>query len=182
MRDRVVDGPSNPGAGGRGRGVPRGADGDDRDRRDPGGPRLHGAVAAVRSVDDLDRGPGPGTARGIIGLAFGRSGECVEDWIALQGNDLRNAARVVAIDPSAPQTSGIMRALPGARIVMDHFHVLMLANQAVTDVRQRVSRDRHGRRGRKEDFAWAHRQRLLCASDRPATGRRATAVTRPPTC
>ena len=102
MRDRVVDGPSNPGAGGRGRGVPRGADGDDRDRRDPGGPRLHGAVAAVRSVDDLDRGPGPGTARGIIGLAFGRSGECVEDWIALQSNDFRDAARVLAIDPSAP--------------------------------------------------------------------------------
>jgi hypothetical protein len=174
MRDRVVDGLADAGAGGRGRGVPRGADGDDRYRRDPGPQRplnpgrrrRHGAVAGVRSVDDLDRGPGPGKARGIIGLASGRSGACVEDWIALQGKDFRDAARVAAIDPSAPKTSGIRRALPGARIVVDHFHLVVLANQAVTDVRQHVSRDRHGRRGRKADPAWAHRQRLLCASDR----------------
>lgn len=94
----------------------------------------------MTSIVDLD----PGWPGGIIGLAAVRSGASVEDWIALQGNDFRDAARVV----------------------VDHFHVVMLANQAVTDVRQRVSRDRHGRRGRKADPAWAHRQRLLCAVDR----------------
>jgi transposase len=33
-------------------------------------------------------------------------------------------------------------------------------------VRQRLSRQRHGRRGRKQDPAWAHRTLLLCAGDR----------------
>lgn len=116
----------------------------------------------MTSIVDLD----PGRPGGIIGLAAGRSGACVEDWIALQGTDFGDAVRVVAIDPSAPYASGIRRALPGARIVVDHFHLVMLANQAVTDVRQRVSRDRHGRRGRKADSAWAHRQLLLRAGDR----------------
>ena len=36
----------------------------------------------------------------------------------------------------------------------------------VTEVRQRVSRERHGRRGRKNDQAWAHRRLLLTAGDR----------------
>ena len=72
----------------------------------------------------------------------------------------------MAIDPSAPYASGIRRALPGARIVVDHFHLVMLANQMVTDVRQRVSRDRHGRRGRNADPSWANRQLLLRAGDR----------------
>jgi transposase len=86
--------------------------------------------------------------------------------MTLQGNDFREAVRIVAIDPSAPYASGIRRALPSARIVVDHFHVVMLANKMVTDVRQRVSRDRHGRRGRKADPSWANRQLLLRAGDR----------------
>ena len=116
----------------------------------------------MTSIVDLD----PGRPGGIIGLAAGRSGASVEAWMTLQGNDFREAVRIVAIDPSAPYASGIRRALPGARIVVDHFHLVMLANQMVTDVRQRVSRDRHGRRGRKADPSWANRQLLLRAGDR----------------
>ena len=71
----------------------------------------------MTSIVDLD----PGRPGGIIGLAAGRSGACVQDWVALQGNDFRDAVWVVAIDPSAPYASGIRRALPGARIVVDHF-------------------------------------------------------------
>ncbi len=39
----------------------------------------------------------------------------------------------------------------------------------VTDVRQRVIRQRYGRRGRKSDAAWAHRHLLLTAGDRLST-------------
>jgi hypothetical protein len=42
-------------------------------------------------------------------------------------------------DPSAPYAAGNRRALPHARIVLDRFHPVMLANQALTDVRQRVA-------------------------------------------
>ena len=71
----------------------------------------------------------------------------------------------MAIDPSAPYAAGIRRALPHARIVLDHFHLVTLANQALTDVRQRVAHEQNDRRGRKQDPAWAHCRLLLRAGD-----------------
>ena len=115
----------------------------------------------MTSIVDLD----PSHPGGIIGLTAGRSGACVQGWIDLQSKDFRAAVQVVAIDPSAPYASGIMRALPDARIVLDHFHLVMLANTMVTDVRQRVSREQQGRRGMKDDPAWGHRRLLLRSGD-----------------
>ena len=115
----------------------------------------------MTSIVDLD----PASKGGIIGLAPGRSGACVEGWLALQSNLFRQTVQVVAIDPSAPYAAGIRRAVPHARIVLDHFHLVMLANKALTDARQRVSREQHDRRGRKQDPAWAHRRLLLRAGD-----------------
>ena len=115
----------------------------------------------MTSIVDLDR-THPG---GIIGLAAGRSGACVEGWLALQTSEFRAAVKVVAIDPSAPYASGIRRALPDARIVLDHFHLVMLGNAMVTDVRQRALREQQGRRGMKVDPAWAHRRLLLRGGD-----------------
>ena len=115
----------------------------------------------MTSIVDLD----PATRGGIIGLAPGRPGACVEGWLSRQTSAFRDAVQVVAIDPSAPYAAGIRRALPHARIVLDHFHLVMLANQALTDVRQRVAHEQHDRRGRKTDPAWAHRRLLLRAGD-----------------
>jgi transposase len=115
----------------------------------------------MTSIVDLD----PTHPGGIIGLAPGRSGACVEAWLALQTKDFRDGVTVVAIDPSAPYASGIRRALPQARIVLDHFHLVMLANKMLTDVRQRVQHEQHGRRGMKVDPAWAHRRLLLRAGN-----------------
>ena len=70
------------------------------------------------------------------------------------------------IDPSAPYAAGIRAALPDARIAVDHFHLVQLGNQMVTDVRQRVAREQLGRRGRATDGPWAHRRMLLTAGDR----------------
>jgi len=89
----------------------------------------------------------------------------VEGWIALQSRVFRDAVQVVAIDPSAPYAAGIRRALPEARIVLDHFHLVMLGNAMVTDVRQRALREQQGRRSMKVDPAWAHRRLLLRAGD-----------------
>ncbi len=59
------------------------------------------------------------------------------------------------MDPCATYRAAVREALPNTRIVADHFHLVRLANQAVTDVRRRVTWDTHGRRGRKSDPAWA---------------------------
>ena len=115
----------------------------------------------MTSFVDLD----PTRPGGIIGLTPGRSGSSVTAWMALQSNEFRAGVRVVAIDPSAPYAAGIRRALPDARIVVDHFHLVMLGNKMVTDVRQRALREQQGRRGRTVDPAWAHRRMLLRAGD-----------------
>jgi transposase len=115
----------------------------------------------MTSIVDLD----PTHPRGILGLAPGRSGACVEAWLALQTSAFRDGITTVAIDPSAPYASGIRRSLPAARIVVDHWHLVRLANQMVTDVRQRAQREQHDRRGRKADPAWAHRRLLLRAGN-----------------
>jgi transposase len=56
--------------------------------------------------------------------------------------------------------------LPHAQLAVDHFHLVMLANKAVTAVRLRVTRELLGRRGRKLDPAWANRRLLLRGRER----------------
>lgn len=102
----------------------------------------------------------------LLGLAPGRSGACVADWLAEQSKDFRDGIRLVVIDPSAPYACGVRKALPNAQIAVDHWHLVKLGNDAVTRVRQRLVQQRHQRRGRKTDLSWSHRQLLLTAGER----------------
>ena len=111
----------------------------------------------MTSFVDLDTGR-PGW---LLGLVPGRSRAAVGSWLAKQPQSWRDGAEVVALNPSAPFAAAIRRVLPNAALVVDHFHLVRLANQALTEVRQRVAREQLGRRGRKPDPAWAHRRLLL---------------------
>ncbi|BCO36008.1 hypothetical protein MHEC_24410 [Mycobacterium heckeshornense] len=51
-------------------------------------------------------------------------------------------------------------------MVVDHFHLVKLGNDALTKVRRRVTWDLRDRRGGKLDPEWAHRRRLLTAWER----------------
>jgi transposase len=106
---------------------------------------------------------GPGL---LLGLAPGRSGGCVRTWLGEQSTQFRAGIELVVIDPSAPYASGIRSALPQARIAVDHWHLVRLANDMLTEVRQRVTRQLHQRRGLASDPVWAHRRMLLTAGDR----------------
>lgn len=72
----------------------------------------------------------------------------------------------MALDPSAPYAAAVHRVLPQATVVVDHFHLVSLANQTVTKVRQRVTQQQLGRRGRRTDLVWANRRMLLRARER----------------
>src|SRR4051794_37339734 len=72
---------------------------------------------------------------------------------------------LVVIAPSAPYAAGIRAALPQARIAVDKWHLVALANQMVTEVRQRVTRDQLGRRGTAADPVWVNRRLLLTGAD-----------------
>jgi transposase len=103
---------------------------------------------------------------GLLGQTAGRTAASVVAWLDARGEDWKAAVRVVAIDPCASYRRAVQDALPQARIVADHFHLVRLANDAVTRTRQRVTRDDLGRRGRRSDPAWANRRRLLRARER----------------
>jgi len=91
---------------------------------------------------------GPGS---LLGLAPGRTGACVRDWLGEQTPAFRDRIQLVVIDPSAPYPAGIRTALPHAKIAVDKWHLVALANQMVTEVRQRVTREQLGRRGTTAD-------------------------------
>ena len=105
---------------------------------------------------------GPGS---LLGLAPGRTGGCVKDWLSEQSGEFRAAIQLVVLDPSAPYASGIRAALPGVRIAVDKWHLVALANQMVTEVRQRVTREQLGRRGTTADPVWVNRRLLLTGAD-----------------
>lgn len=109
-----------------------------------------------------------GTGR-LLGQVAGRTGQAVAGWLDARGQDWKDQVKYVAIDPCAVYRSAVGRVLPHAVIVVDHFHLVRLANQTVTKVRQRVTRQVLGRRGTSRDPAWANRRRLLRARERLTT-------------
>lgn len=74
----------------------------------------------------------------------------------------------MAIDPAAAYASAVRTPglLPNATLVVDHFHLVKLANDALTKVRRRITWDLRDRRGRKIDPEWANRRRLLRGRER----------------
>ena len=90
----------------------------------------------------------------------------MQAWLAARTPVFRAGIEVVVIDPHAGYAAAVRAALPDARIAVDHFHLIMLANKAVTAVRQRVTRDLLDRRGRKTDPTWANRRLLLRGHER----------------
>ena len=106
------------------------------------------------------------TASGqVLGVVDGRDSATVEAWLAARSPEWRARIEIVAIDPSAAFRKAITTCLPAARIAVDPFHLVQLANLAVTRVRQRLIQEHAQRRGRRVDPAWAHRMLLLRGYD-----------------
>jgi transposase len=99
--------------------------------------------------------------------------------LAEQTGEFRCAIHTVVIDPCAPYAAGIRAALPQARIAVDHWHLVRLANEMLTQVRQCVAWQRHGRRGLSSDPVWARTVGCCCP---PATGCRSSSSTGCATC
>jgi transposase len=104
--------------------------------------------------------------QGLLGQVDGRTTAAVRGWFAQRSPEFRDAVQVVVIDPHAGYARAVRELLPHARLAVDHFHLVMLANKAVTAVRQRVTRDLLHRRGRASDPPWANRRLLLRARER----------------
>ena len=67
---------------------------------------------------------------------------------------------MATIDAFAGYAAAIRTTLPGAVLVVDHFHAIRLASEAVNDVRRRVQQATTGHRGRKGDPLYGIRRLL----------------------
>jgi transposase len=103
---------------------------------------------------------------GLLAHIDGRSAARVAEWLRAQPDSWRAGITHVTIDLSASYLRAVTDALPGAVVVADRFHLVRLANDMVTEVRQHATRDVRGRRGRKRDPEWAGRRRLMTAHER----------------
>jgi transposase len=101
----------------------------------------------------------------VLGVVDGRDSAAVAGWLAARSPARRNRIKVVAIDPSAAFKKAILQQLPNAKISVDPFRLVQLANLMVTRARQRLVREGEQRRARKIDSAWANRTLLLRGYD-----------------
>lgn len=115
------------------------------------------ATVYVTGLVDLDR-------KLLLDVAIGRSGKVVTDWLEAQPLAWRAFVRVAAIDAFRGYATGIGNCLD-AEVVLDRFHVVRLANQAVDDVRRRTQQATLGHRGRKGDPLYGIRRLLLVAGE-----------------
>ncbi|MFE7245655.1 ISL3 family transposase [Streptomyces sp. NPDC057580] len=104
--------------------------------------------------------------QGLLGQVEGRTAQAVIDWLADRDQAWRDAVQYVAIDMCTIFKSAIRRVLPQATLVVDHFHLVQLANQTLTEVRRRVTVTHRGRRGRKDNREWELRNRLTRSAAR----------------
>ena len=107
-----------------------------------------------------------GGAQGLLGQPSGRSKANAVAWLDERGQAWKDHIQIVAMDPCAVYRAAVHQALPNALVVADHFHLVALANKAVTEVRRRVTIDVTGKRGTAKDPIWAKRTRLLRGYER----------------
>ncbi len=108
----------------------------------------------------------------LLGQVDGRTSAAVRTWLLGRSARFRDAIEVVVIDPHAGYAAAVRAALPHARIAVDHFHLIMLANRAVTTVRQGFVALAKPRHARPLILGWSDRLGQLVEGGRHPQGHR----------
>jgi transposase len=119
---------------------------------------------------DLTRDQDGRTRARLLDLVTGRSGQAYREWLASRSDTFREGVQVATLDPFHGYKNAIDDELEDAVAVLDAFHVVKLATQAVDDVRRRTQNEIHGHRGRKDDPLYRIRN-ILHASQENLTDR-----------
>ncbi|MGO1831874.1 Transposase [Brevibacterium sp. Mu109] len=101
-----------------------------------------------------------GPAR-LLDMVEGRSKAVFKQWLAARPQQWREGVEVVAMDGFTGFKTAAAEELPDAAPIMDPFHVIRLAGDALENCRRRVQRDVFGRRGRTGDPLYRARRTLL---------------------
>ncbi len=103
-----------------------------------------------------------------IDVFEGRDAADLRCWLAAMPAAWRAAVRVVSVDPHEGYRSAVTNTalLAEIALVVDPFHVVRLANQALTRCRQRVQQATLGHRGRARDPLYNTRKLFLLGAER----------------
>jgi transposase len=100
-----------------------------------------------------------GPAR-LLDMVEGRSKQAFKTWLARRPDGWRDAVEVVAMDGFTGFKTAAAEEVPDATAVMDPFHVVRLAGDALDRCRRRVQLAIHGHRGRRDDPLYKSRRTL----------------------
>jgi transposase len=107
---------------------------------------------------------GTGPAR-LLDMVQGHSKQAFKAWLADREQAWRDAVEVVAMDGFTGFKTATVEELPDAVAVMDPFHVVRLAGDALDRCRRRIQLATRGHRGRKSDPLYAARRSLHTGAD-----------------
>jgi transposase len=119
-------------------------------------------VTVIIDLTGIRDGTGP--AR-LLDMVAGRSKQAFKTWLAERPQTWRDGVEAVAMDGFTGFKTAAAEELPGAVAVMDPFHVVRLAGEALDQCRRRVQQDTHGHRGRTGDPLYAARRTLHTGAD-----------------
>jgi transposase len=114
-------------------------------------------VTVIIDLTGIRDGTGP--AR-LLDMVEGRSKQVFKTWLTERAESWRDAVEVVAMDGFTGFKTAAAEELPDAVAVMDPFHVVRLAGDALDECRRRVQQAIHGHRGRKDDPLYSARRTL----------------------
>ena len=105
-----------------------------------------------------------GPAR-LLDMVEGRSKQAFQRWLADRDPAWRDGIEVVAMDGFSGFKTAAAEELPEAVAVMDPFHVVRLAGDALDRCRRRIQQIIHGHRGRANDPLYRARRTLHTGLD-----------------
>jgi len=114
-------------------------------------------VTVVLDVTPIRDRSGPSR---LLDMVSGRSKKVFKTWLASQPDTWRERIEIVAMDGFTGFKSAAAEELPDARAVMDPFHVVHLAGNALDECRRRIQQELHHRRGRATDPLYKARRML----------------------
>jgi transposase len=101
----------------------------------------------------------------LLDVVADRTRAAVQGWLGARSGDWLAQVGTVALDPWRGYASALVASLGHAKVVVDHFHAIRLANAVVDQVRRRTQQATLGHRGRKQDPLYRIRKLLLTAAE-----------------
>ena len=119
-------------------------------------------VTVIIDLTPIRDGTGP--AR-LLDMVEGRSKQVFKAWLGERDTSWRDGVEVVAMDGFTGFKTATNEELPDAVAVMDPFHIVRLAGDALDQCRRRVQQATCGHRGRKGNPLYAARRTLHTGLD-----------------